>query len=494
MTTPTVRLQAAIAAAARLIVAGWGFHDVAAHLRVSRSTVCWWKRQYPEFWQSKLAAARAAEEPLPSPPQHKTRRPRPQSLSNETRRKVMAAARLSGSGHAMPVVAAQLGVRPATPWEWRRAYPEVWKLAFDKAAVELAQAVREVAGTDAMLADLPDYIRRADAAHRWCEAQGVPLFARGETMTLTRFYREYYLPTRLCDASPRTRDNFDVVLRRWAAITGDPPLTAITSLVLAKFRDACLQLGGRSPGSPRQPETVKNYLVLVQALLDKAAQPGPRNRDAAGILERAPYVKPPKVTRKIPRTVSPEVLGNAYLATVGMDRPQVPGIKPPAWWRAILVVAYNTGLRMGSLWKLRMEWVDWQGACIRIPGSALKNRIGQTIPLNATTLEHLRAIRGERELVFPWTMHRRSFWILLRKLQALAAIPTAAQFTMHDLRRTLATTLWGVSPQAAQAALGHQTLEITKNHYAQTSGIVAQAIQRLPQPAAFATFAKGGAT
>ena len=56
---------------------------------------------------------------------------------------------------------------------------------------------------------------------------------------------------------------------------------------------------------------------------------------------------------------------------------------------------------------------------------------------------------------------------------------------MHAIRKTVATMLYEVSPGAAQFALGHTTDDVTRKHYVDGGGLVARALDQLPQPEAF---------
>jgi integrase len=112
--------------------------------------------------------------------------------------------------------------------------------------------------------------------------------------------------------------------------------------------------------------------------------------------------------------------------------------------------------------------------------------------LNETAYRHLLAIRTDREMVFPFPHYFRTFYTHLHKLQAAAGIPKADHFGLHTLRRTLATSLAAEGKSgAAQFVLGHSAMATTEKHYIAQGGIVAAALDALPQPAAFALI--GGA-
>jgi integrase len=219
--------------------------------------------------------------------------------------------------------------------------------------------------------------------------------------------------------------------------------------------------------------------------LDKAGPPSYRNRDAAGIIPQPPWIRKPRAQEKPVRIVTPQELSDVYLSAIAMNTPRIPGFKPAAWWRALLVVAYNTSLRRRTLFEARMEQMDWVQHCLVIPAKQMKSRRPHVTHLNATAVAHLLKIRTDRELLFPWPHCKRHFDTCFHKLQTAAAIPEHEHFGLHDLRKTHATLLWESSPAAARLSLGHTNDDITRRHYVAPDGIVARALDSLQQPQAF---------
>ena len=230
------------------------------------------------------------------------------------------------------------------------------------------------------------------------------------------------------------------------------------------------------------PNGVRTKLKMIQTLLDKLGPPGRGNRDAIGLLDRVPWAKPPREEQRIPKTVAIEQLSDCIKASIAMDVPAVPQIRTSAWWRAILVVAWNTGLRRGSLLSMQMADIDWENRRLILPASRMKSRRPMIVHLNAAALAALRSIRTDRELVFPWPHCPRYLNTCLHRLQDAAGIPSEKHFTFPAIRKTVATTLWAISPGAAQYALGHTTSDVTKKHYVDGGGLVARALDQLPQP------------
>jgi len=383
-------------------------------------------------------------------------------------------------------IAAALKVSPAMIHDWRKNYSGLWEAAEQAMAAEIVELVRVQAGSDAIFDDPELYLARAKAADKWAAVKGENLFHHGDAPTLCSFYESYYKPVRLSDAARTTKITYESAVLRWRLVTGDPPLESITVELLAKFRDYLSQSQGKHTWQRMSPNTIAKILLHIQALLDKAGPPGPRNRDAAGIIERPPWIRRPRTEPKPVRVIEPEVLNTVYDAAVGMESPRIGTLKPAKWWRALIVLTYNTGLRRGTLQQLRWEWVNWQGRVIAIPPGAVKSRRAHITPLNDAALEHLRSIQvAGQEMIFPWDLTNRRFYHEWHKLQTLAGIPRNQQFGLHDLRKTLATNLWGSNPEAAVVALGHRDSTVTMGHYLDKTRIVAAALDVLPQPSAF---------
>ncbi len=225
-------------------------------------------------------------------------------------------------------------------------------------------------------------------------------------------------------------------------------------------------------------------------MLDKLGPPGRGNRDALGVLDRVPWVQRPRLEEKIPKTVATELIADCLKAAVAMNWPIIPGIRPPAWWRALLIVVWNTALRRSTLFSMRLEDVDWEKSRLVLPAARMKSRRPMIVHLNSHAIAALRSIYTEvryRTLVFPMAADEsprtaRHFHEAFHRLQDEAGIPKKHHFGLHSIRRTVATALYEVSPGAAQFALGHTTADVTRKHYVDGGGLVARALDALPQP------------
>lgn len=404
----------------------------------------------------------------------------------QTRQNIAKATRMIAEGKTVAAVAAELGVAQRTVHEWRERHTKTWNRDFRLAMQDVVSRVRREAGTEHVVARPDEYMRLATLADKWTAEQNRELFPQSDVdLSLTGFFRTYYLPVKLGGADPATVRMYERVLKGWARITGDPPLRLITPAVLAKYRDVSRQLMGRG-GKIASPNTVRSKMTHIQAILDAAGPKGPRRRYAAGILAEVPFVQPPRAVFEVKSIVGLESLGKAYGAAGQMADPDLYGIAPADWWRGLLVMAFNTALRFGGLFKLRWEYVDLELRWLRMNPAAMKSRNGQLIPLNEIAVEHLQRIRqSEDPMVFPLPYTVEWFRKRLHDLQDLAGIPEGEHFTLQTIRRTAATLLWQNSPEAAVFVLGHKSELTTTTHYVQAQTVAAPAIANMPQPEAF---------
>ena len=140
--------------------------------------------------------------------------------------------------------------------------------------------------------------------------------------------------------------------------------------------------------------------------------------------------------------------------------------KAPIYFRALVIVALNTGMRKGELMALKWRDVDFKNRIII--ATKTKNNERRIIPMNDEVYHALlqlgRHIRSEYIFVNPKTgkpyVDLKNSW---KKLMKEAGIEN---FRFHDLRHTFASYLAmsGVSPLVIQELLGHKTLTMTKRY------------------------------
>jgi integrase len=139
--------------------------------------------------------------------------------------------------------------------------------------------------------------------------------------------------------------------------------------------------------------------------------------------------------------------------------------------KAMIILALDSGMRRGEIFKLRWQDIDFENNLIRIIGTHTKTERERIAPLSQRAKDELEKLReiSVGENLFPFTNIKRSFATAKR----LAKID---DLHFHDLRRT-AITRWiqqGTSLAFAGKFAGHSQLQTTMKHYTATDANMVQ--------------------
>jgi integrase len=203
------------------------------------------------------------------------------------------------------------------------------------------------------------------------------------------------------------------------------------------------------------PKTINNHLTTLRKLLSLAAE--------WGELDQIPRVKWLK-------TAEPPI---DFLAFEEADRLEA-GADPD--WRAMIVVALNTGLRLGELCGLQWDCVDLAARKLFVRRNLYRGHMGtpksgrsREVPLNDRALS---ALKQHRHLKGPFVFCNASggpFSIYNAPTVAIARACRRAGLRplgWHALRHTFASHLVmrGVPLKAVQELLGHATIDVTMRY------------------------------
>jgi integrase/recombinase XerC len=183
-----------------------------------------------------------------------------------------------------------------------------------------------------------------------------------------------------------------------------------------------------------------------------------------GVIKANPakLVSSPKVPRKLPRFLS---IDEAFdlLSKAGGDSVL------EARDRAVLELAYSSGLRVSELAGLDVGDMDLEEGMVRVMGKGGKERL---VPVGGKALEALQAYLDKRGAVdgplFLNTgggrLSDRSIRRVVKKHAGLMAL--GADVTPHTLRHTFATHLLhgGADLRVIQELLGHSSLSTTQKY------------------------------
>ncbi len=278
---------------------------------------------------------------------------------------------------------------------------------------------------------------------------------------------------------PRTLKEYRLTNRKWKRNTGDPPMDQIDSLMLGEFK--AWLFDDEKLARP----TVNKHLRHVHCILGKAGPPGPGNRDAVGIVPTAPWTKPLKEFRRLPRRTTPEVLEVIYKAARFANYPALDHMAAADWWRALIVLAYTSGYRHGALMGLRWSEVDLARKEIRVEAESDKCGRERIKPLHAVAIRHLVRIRIGQGPVFPWHYSEATWYRQWHRIQTKAGLDREEHVKLHDLKRTAGSiAAEHGSAFAVQRLLDHSSIR-TAEWYVNPMDELRGVVDAFPIPAAF---------
>jgi len=149
------------------------------------------------------------------------------------------------------------------------------------------------------------------------------------------------------------------------------------------------------------PATVRSKRNLILAIWRAAADDGLCDLPTKRVRSvRVPYKPPDAFT-------ADEALRLVNSCAV-LPRWHPCGLRRSDWWRLAIMMAWDTGVRAGDLWKLRCDQISEWGLVVL---SQSKTLYGHTAQLSQTTLAELRRSLElvPRDLVCPWTATRETF-------------------------------------------------------------------------------------
>ncbi len=160
------------------------------------------------------------------------------------------------------------------------------------------------------------------------------------------------------------------------------------------------------------------------------------------------------------------------------------------WWRALLLVVYDTAIRCRAVLSIERCHLDIETGWLMVPAENMKARVEQRFKLSDQTTEAVRAIWfPRRRFLFP---HKSRNWFHRNygRLLEAAGLPRTARDQLHKIRRTTASIVAKeVGIAAAVRLLGHSTETVTKNYIDPTFISTHEVVESLPRPVT----TKGGA-
>ncbi len=302
-------------------------------------------------------------------------------------------------------------------------------------------------------------------------------------------FREEYETKILPNLASRSREEVKAALNHFQRLLKPGRMDQIRTQTVDAFVAARKKERGKNPESSISPATVNKDLRHIRAALRVAHE--------WGYVPKVPRIRMVREPEKIPRFVTAEHFQTIYdkacpLAVLPQNKGQQ--YEAVDWWRALLVMAYMTGWRIGELLSLRREDLDLTAATAITRAPDNKGKRDESVPLHPVVVEHLQRIACDGPLVFHWPKDRSSLWGEFGRIQKEVGIKLDCAekhdhteachvYGFHDLRRAFATVnAPRLKPECLQKLMRHKSYSTTLR-YVNTASQLQAAIDSMPVPA-----------
>lgn len=239
-------------------------------------------------------------------------------------------------------------------------------------------------------------------------------------MLLSDMLTDLYSPLR--GIEPQTIRVYLFTLKSFGKFLGhDPTLDDLDELIVAKFLAHRL--------ATRKIATAAKDRTQIRALWEFAAR--------RKLIDRWPQIRPVRVPERVPVCWLTDELKR--LLTAASERQgEVSGVPAGLWWRALLVLAYEVGERVGGL--LSLEWRDVCDGGVTFRAEGRKGgRRDIFRPISTECRAAIEAIRTDRKLVFEYDRHFTRLYATLGTICRDAGLPDDRMCKFHRLRKTHAS-------------------------------------------------------
>ncbi len=298
--------------------------------------------------------------------------------------------------------------------------------------------------------------------------------------SLWRFWRDVYVPKRMIGASSGAIDQIRFGIVRFSKYLGRPAmLTDLTDDTVTGYMAWIISHAGLSVSSANSNRA--QLLCLWRYAYKRKLLPTlPTDCDKL------------KELRKLPTAWTMEELGKILASARQQQTPKTGMLYPPGlFFQAIILVAYDTGLRLRAL--LGIKRCDWKPERREITADAtvMKHKVSQTFQVSEQTVQVLTLMLNNPKsadetptLLFPWPVRGDGIHEAYRKILMRAGLYTKEHGgSFHKLRRTSATHLTNViGIEAACRQLGHSSVEMTKRYVDPRLTNEHKAADHLPRP------------
>lgn len=267
------------------------------------------------------------------------------------------------------------------------------------------------------------------------------------TTPLDALYRERYEPLALRSRRPNTKRLYRTTLRHFNLYLNRP----------ARIRDlnddTVSGFAAWRIGRGLAKRTVNKDLFNLLALWRWAHKKGYVKTWPDVALESPPVRVPVALTRDELAALMAAIRGE--LLPVGRQA-------GPAFWRALVLIIWDTGERIGAVMALTWDRVDLQAGWVRFVAEHRKGASeDNALPLATDTITALRAIRRNAGAVFQWPYSSTYIYHRLAKIMRRAGLPDSGLYKFHVLRKSVASHYEAAGGNATEL-LKHSSRKVTR--------------------------------
>jgi len=282
-------------------------------------------------------------------------------------------------------------------------------------------------------------------------------------MTLRQAYEQILCPGKLLSAGSLSANR--TALRWFERLTPEAaalPVGQLRSVHLAEFRARWISQSGL------RPQTFNKYLRQLRAMLNELFD--------LDLIERMPRCRLLREDEPDVRVIPTDEIKRIHAACSIATWPRKAWVKPAQHWRALVTVAFTTGLRRNDILTIRNTDIDPARRVLVTRQQKTGKR--RAIPLTRQCVDTIRPLmHADREFLFYRTASNKQFYRQWHEIQDAAGIDRKHHYGIHDLRRTCGSLVYQAAGlNAASELLAHSSLAVTRRHYI-ASGVVAESLR-----------------
>jgi len=264
-------------------------------------------------------------------------------------------------------------------------------------------------------------------------------------MLLHQVLRDFYAP--LTAISDRTIILYDYTLRAWGEMLGRPPETTdLDELAVARFLAWRVRKWAAATAAKDRAQILAIWGFCAKRKL----------------CDTWPLVHRVNVPERVPEawlTREMQMIMSAAAAEPGL----IGTFPASAVWRALILLAYDSGERISSMLELRC--CDVRGLSVIFRAEQRKGKTRDIYrEISQECFDALAAVRRQpSDFALPWDRHRTCLWRFFNKILDRAGLPKDRRCKFHKIRKTTAS-YYEAAGGSAQRLLDHSSPSVTRKY------------------------------